>query len=146
MKNRLLFSNKALSTNRKCDKLVTADDISNTPQGYYKYGTLLPATIMGSKSYMKREWLQLLAIVHAKGPGDLFVTLTANDSWDVFRVFSNNMKKAHQFYTQLMSVNISSRDLKPFMMSCKVKNLCLVKLNIGGTKWKAKIEEPSTSI
>ena len=64
---------------------MTAGDISNTPENYYKYGTLLPATITGSKPYMKRKWLQLLAIVCAKGPRDLFVTLTANDSWDVLK-------------------------------------------------------------
>ena len=78
-----MFSNKALSTNKKREKAVTAGDRSNTSENYYKYGTLLPATITGSKSYMKRKWLQLLESVHAKGPGDLFVTLTTNDSWDV---------------------------------------------------------------
>ena len=95
---------------------------------------------------MKRKWLQLLAIVCAKGPGDLFVTLTANDSWDVLKSILQQYEKAHQSYTQLMSVNIFSRDLKPFMMSCKVKNLCLVKLNIGGIEWKAKTEVLSTFI
>ena len=81
----MMFPNKALSTNKKREKAVTAGDISNTPKNYYKYGTLLPATITGSKSYMKRKWLQSLAIVHAKELGDLFVTLTANDSWDVLK-------------------------------------------------------------
>ena len=49
MKNRIIFSNKALSTNEKREKEVTAGDISNTPENYYKYGTLLPATVTGSK-------------------------------------------------------------------------------------------------
>ena len=85
MKIRILYSNKALSTNRKHDRPVTAGDLNTSNDDYYKYGTLLPATITGSKSYMKTKWLQLLAIVRAKGPGDLFVTLTANDSWDVLK-------------------------------------------------------------
>ena len=30
---------------------------------------------------MKKKWLQLLSIVCEKGPGDIFLMLTANDSW-----------------------------------------------------------------
>ena len=53
MKNRILFSKKALSTNKKQDKPLTASDINSSSEQYYRYGTLLPATITGSKSYMK---------------------------------------------------------------------------------------------
>ena len=111
MKNRIYYTNRALCTNRKRDKPVTAGDISNSSEQYYSYGTLLPANITGSKSYMKKKWLQLLAIVRAKGPGDLFVTLTANDSWSVLK---NILQQYENNSTVLHPMDVSEYFFKCF--------------------------------
>ena len=111
MKNRILFSNKALSTNKKRDKPLTASDINSSSEQYYRYGTLLPATITGSKSYMKKKWLRLLAIVCAQGPGDLFLTLTANDSWDVLKTI---LQQYENNSTILNPIDVSEYFFKRF--------------------------------
>ena len=79
-----MFTNKAVTTNKKRQKPINAGDIWLSSQ-YYRCGTLLPYSVIGSKAYMKKKWLQLIAIVCEKCPGDIFLTLTANVSLDTLK-------------------------------------------------------------
>ncbi len=80
-KARITYVNKVLATNKNREKPITAGNIKDDQGSYYKYGNVLPANIIGSKPYMKKKWLQLVAIVSHRGAADIFLTITANDSW-----------------------------------------------------------------
>jgi hypothetical protein len=54
---------------------------SNNDVKYGAYGTIMPASIQGSKQYCNRKLLDLTAMIGKFGNPHFFVTLTANDSW-----------------------------------------------------------------
>ena len=61
-------------------------------ENYYKYGSHIPRSITGSKSYWKGKYLDLLAIIASIGFPTLFLTFTANDSWPVLKNILSNYK------------------------------------------------------
>lgn len=78
-----------------------------------------------------------------QGPGDLFVTLTVNDSWDVLKSilqqYENSSKIKHPG-------DVSEYFFKRFEAIYDIlqsRKSCLVKLITGGINWKAKTEELS---
>ncbi|VDI27033.1 Hypothetical predicted protein [Mytilus galloprovincialis] len=82
MKERILkYPNIPTMSNANRPANVTAKEVSNTKNSYDKYSKVLPATVTGSKAFWRKKWLDLVAMVRQLGPADLFVTLTANDSW-----------------------------------------------------------------
>jgi len=46
-----------------------------------RYGSIVPSSISGSKTYWNARKLDLLALVRDLGKPELFVTLTQNDNW-----------------------------------------------------------------
>lgn len=52
IKERIMFSNFVLATNRNRDKPLNAGQIK---ESYYNYGTLMPAEVAGSKAYMRKN-------------------------------------------------------------------------------------------
>lgn len=46
-----------------------------------KYGSVVPSSIPGSKTYWRARCFDLLAMVRDLGKPDLFITLTQNDNW-----------------------------------------------------------------
>jgi hypothetical protein len=74
------FTKNALATNKNRKKPSSAENLKDS-DSYYKYGSLAPATVPGSKSFWTKKWLDLVAIVSEKGPADMFYVSTANDSW-----------------------------------------------------------------
>jgi hypothetical protein len=65
----------------KIEKNPSSAENLKDSDSYYKYGSLVLATVPGSKSFWTKKWLDLVAIVSEKGPADMFYTSTANDSW-----------------------------------------------------------------
>ena len=98
IKQRLLFTKNALATNKKRKKPLSAENLKDS-DSYYEYGSLVPATVPGSKSFWTKKWLDLVAIVSEKGPADIFFTLTANDSWpelkDILSQYENPASILH---------------------------------------------------
>ncbi|CAC5390818.1 unnamed protein product [Mytilus coruscus] len=82
MKERILnYPNIPTMSNANRTGNVTAKEVSKSKNSYDKYSKVLPATVTGSKAFWRKKWLDLVAMVRHVGPADLFVTLTANDSW-----------------------------------------------------------------
>ena len=80
MKDRICYINNILGTNKNRDAPITSGDLTQS-QSVYKYGKIMNATVIGSKAYWQKQYLDLVARVSAHGPGDIFFTVTFNESW-----------------------------------------------------------------
>ena len=80
--SRLLTVNNMLSASLSIKNTINVGNLKNNNyDDYYKYGSFIPKSITGSKTYWKSKYLDLLAIINEAGIADLFITLTSNDSW-----------------------------------------------------------------
>jgi len=99
IKQRPFFLPKMLLLQIKIEKNPLSAENLKDSDSYYKYGSLVPATVPGSKSFWTKKWLDLVAIVSEKGPADIFFTLTANDSWpelkDILSQYENPASIIH---------------------------------------------------
>ena len=88
---RLLTVNNILSASTNIRNKINVGTLKkNDFDDYYKYGSYIPKSITGSKSYWKGKYLDLMAIINNNGLPDLFKTLTANDSWQGLEQKLNN--------------------------------------------------------
>ena len=71
--NNMLFASTNIKKNVKAGVLKYKDY-----ENYYKYGSHIPKSITGSKTFWKGKYLDLLAIISSIGFPKFFITLTAN--------------------------------------------------------------------
>ena len=94
MKARIFYINNVLATNKNRETPITSSNLKDS-QSYYKYGNVMNSTITGSKAYWQKQYLDLVARVSAHGPGDIFFTVTFNESWqEVKDILSQYKSKA----------------------------------------------------
>lgn len=93
MKYRILSSPKIPTLSND----VTAGQLTKSKEEYEKYGHVLPASVTGSKAFWRKKCLDLVAMVRALGPAYLFVTLTANDSWDALKTILSGYEHPDNF-------------------------------------------------
>lgn len=98
MKHRLFYANGALASNKDRSQPLNAGNVQGR-QDYYLYGNIVPSNITGSKSYCTKQWLDLVARVSVHGPGDIFFTLTFNESWgplkEILSQYENSARIFH---------------------------------------------------
>ena len=77
------YSQRLWASNQGNEHPLNQGDIvhNGSNDGYYKYGNIVPPTVLGSAKYWKEKWLDLVAMVQEIGMPHYFVTLTANDAW-----------------------------------------------------------------
>ena len=81
MRRRISFYNTRVCTsNERRSRNLICEDIH--ADSYKSLGTTMPATVPGGKQYWLRQWRDLSFLIRTLGQPSLFVTLTANDSWE----------------------------------------------------------------
>ena len=91
MKARIFYINNVLATNKNRDSPITSSNLIDK-ECYYKYGNVMNSTITGSKAYWQKQYLDLVARVSAHGPGDVFFTVTFNESWKEVKEINSQYK------------------------------------------------------
>ncbi len=80
LKERLLYYNNRQRT-VNVTNLMASIQVKDVREHENKYGSVVPSSITGSKTYWNARKLDLLALVRDLGKPALFVTLTQNDNW-----------------------------------------------------------------
>lgn len=79
---------KTIQVTNRTDKLTKKKLSTNS--SYHAYGTNVPQSITGSRSYWQSRYLDLLALTSELGQPTFFITLTQNDSWDELESYLND--------------------------------------------------------
>jgi hypothetical protein len=79
---------------------ITTDRYTNNSK-YKFFGSTIPRTLNGSKSYWYSKYLDLLAMTHKFGTPDFFITFTQNDSWVELKDCMINGFCGERIYDQL---------------------------------------------
>ncbi|CAF1074181.1 unnamed protein product [Brachionus calyciflorus] len=116
--NNMIKARNKLSDNKNVESL-TNDNYND----YFKYGNCIPKSITGSKAYWKAKYHDLISIINSKGLPNLFVTLTANDSWPELKILLEKNKNKCPLFNPVEVSEYFFNRLSSIMKQVNSKNV-----------------------